>query len=31
VIIGTDGNVLGRASGELGQAGIQAFVDDALG
>ena len=31
VIIGTDGTVLGRASGELGQDGIQAFVDDALG
>ncbi len=31
VIIGTDGTVLGRASGELGRDGIQAFVDDALG
>jgi thiol-disulfide isomerase/thioredoxin len=31
VIIGTDGTVLGRSSGELGQDGIQAFVDDALG
>jgi thiol-disulfide isomerase/thioredoxin len=31
VIIGTDGTVLGRASGELGQDGIQAFVDGALG
>lgn len=30
VIIGADGTVLGRASGELGEAGIQAFVDAAL-
>jgi thiol-disulfide isomerase/thioredoxin len=31
VIIGTDGTVLGRSSGELGQDGIQEFVDAALG
>ncbi|MEN9506522.1 MAG: hypothetical protein RI958_2448 [Actinomycetota bacterium] len=31
VIIGTDGTVLARSSGELGQAGIEAFVADALG
>jgi cytochrome c biogenesis protein CcmG, thiol:disulfide interchange protein DsbE len=31
VIIDTDGTVLGRSSGELGQDGIQAFVDGALG
>lgn len=31
VIIDTDGTVLARSSGELGQAGIQAFVDAALG
>lgn len=30
VIIGTDGRVLGRSSGELGQAGIDAFVTAAL-
>lgn len=30
VIVGTDGTVLGRVSGELGQAGIQAWVDSTL-
>jgi cytochrome c biogenesis protein CcmG, thiol:disulfide interchange protein DsbE len=31
VIIGTDGSVLARSSGELGEAGISAYVDAALG
>lgn len=31
VIIDTDGTVLARSSGELGQAGIEAFVNGALG